>query len=1490
MAPSWVKKLCSRKRDSRRSTPEPSAASTSHEPKVEIKSQEQNASHQKPGADQRGQDVSNQEAEAVHQAPGTNEDPKIASPSIQERLWNQAYEQAKVSDADVVEAYEKIISLELPGQPQSPIDTECPSNQIDPTPDKRRQQMQIIVQAGLERTKMKASIEQRIGKNLKTFGVVRKTMDQAVRSAPEAAVAWVGICFTLEMLSNPITEARINREGIAYVVSRMDWYWHLSDLLLNVNRGEAWSMVLQTQLEKHIVDLYQQLLLYQMKSVCLYHRHGGVAFLRDMIKLDDWDDQLNNIRNAEALVNEDSRIFNTSAIRTQLDSIVSSGDGLQKELKSILSAIEDHKAQQQEIQRTEKEEECLKDMRVTDPQLDKTRIENTNGGLLQDSYIWVVKDKDFVYWRDHPESRLLWIKGDPGKGKTMLVCGIINELQTNQSAKPYYFFCQATDDRLNNATGVLCGLIYSIACEHQQALSFVMEKYKHAGKDLFRDVNSWTALSAIFTCILQDPSLKEKVFMIDALDECVKDRPLLLDFIAQASAKFEAKWIVSSRNWTSIEEKLQPSSQRTRLSLEINEQSISDAVRVYVEHKVDQLAKLKKLDDATRAGVQDHLSTNANGTFLWVALVYKELSKEDVNKRHMLKTVKMFPPDLEPLYARMMKQVHGLQDADLCKQVLGLISLVYRPISLVELASLVKTPEAIDDLDELRDVVAACGSFLVLKNDVVYFVHQSAKDFLLNRASDQIFASGIAYRHYDIFLRSLEILSKTLRRDIYNLRHPGALMSKLYPPNPDPLAPVRYSCVFWVDHLRGASSYEMTVCGSSLQDEGVAHTFLKAHFLHWLEGLSLLKTFLEGVRAIRTLEALTTNKSGLMGKFIKDAHRFVLSFRLAIESAPLQTYTSALIFAPTSSTIRETFETKYSPGWIIPKPSVQSEWNACLQTLEGHEGWVRSVLFSPDGTQLASASYDGTVKIWDRVTGACLRTLRHGVRDYDGPEAVAFSPNGMQLASASENSIKIWNPAKGACLMTFARWDGRVNSMVFSVDGTQLMSSYCWKDESLQVWDPVTGVGLEKHHCYPGVESTVCSEMSTGEESTSARSTLKIRDPIRGSCVQIVTEDPEDFCQNVAFSPDSSQLALADGKTLLMLNAATGVYVQKLEEHTAAIESLTFSRDGARLASGSDDRTIKIWATATGACLQTLEGHTDIICSVAFSPDGTQLASASDDNTIKIWDLALGSAGNLQKSEGHQDRVRSVTYSSDNTRVASGSEDCTIKIWDPTTGACLQTLQGHDRAVFMVIWDLTTGTCQHTFENTEYPFVHSMAFSPNGARLALASSVGYWNGDGAIIILDAINGTHIHELHPASKTIAVVFSSDSMRLGSASEHGTVHIWDPATGTCLHRLKISVKLASQKSWLKDLRTLQLQRLVANLLQEQDSAYELRHEFEFTEDRTWLLRRGQPFLWLPLNYRPYIMTFSGELLTIGSESGPVFFFRLFLADLDTEMAEV
>ena len=236
----------------------------------------------------------------------------------------------------------------------------------------------------------------------------------------------------------------------------------------------------------------------------------------------------------------------------------------------------------------------------------------------------MLENSDFQQWHKSQQSQLLWIKGDPGKRKTMLLCGIINGLQDHkiESNGLSYFFCQESDSRLNNATAVLRGLIYLLIDQRPSLAPHVQEGWSRAGKTLFEDTNAWVTLSKIFVQILQDPKLNTTWLAIDALDECVVDLENLLDLIAQSSSmSTPVKWIVSSRNWPSIEERLGRAGRKVTLSLELNALSVADAVGAFIEYKVLQLTEQKRYTDKTRAGVLRYLSFNADNTFLWVALV-----------------------------------------------------------------------------------------------------------------------------------------------------------------------------------------------------------------------------------------------------------------------------------------------------------------------------------------------------------------------------------------------------------------------------------------------------------------------------------------------------------------------------------------------------------------------------------------------------------------------------------------------------------------------------------------------------------------------------------------------------------------------------------------------------------------------------------------------------------------------------------------------------
>jgi hypothetical protein len=234
-----------------------------------------------------------------------------------------------------------------------------------------------------------------------------------------------------------------------------------------------------------------------------------------------------------------------------------------------------------------------------------------------------------------------------------------------------------------------------------------------------------------------------------------------------------------------------------------------------------------------------------------VALVCQNLEK--IPQWNTLAKLNTFPPGLDSLYERMIEQICNSDNADLCKRVLASIAIIYRPITLKELTSLVEMPE-LDDLESLREIIGLCSSFLAIREDMIYFVHQSVKDYLLGKAFDKIFPSGKEEIHYAIFSRSLQAMSRTLRRDMYSLEAPGFPIDQVKEPEPDPLAALWYSCVYWVDHLCDFSEDARQV--NDLRDGGAVDYFMRKKYLYWLEALSLCRSMSDGVILMAKLEAL----------------------------------------------------------------------------------------------------------------------------------------------------------------------------------------------------------------------------------------------------------------------------------------------------------------------------------------------------------------------------------------------------------------------------------------------------------------------------------------------------------------------------------------------------------------------------------------------------------------------------------------------------------
>jgi WD40 repeat protein len=451
-------------------------------------------------------------------------------------------------------------------------------------------------------------------------------------------------------------------------------------------------------------------------------------------------------------------------------------------------------------------------------------------------------------------------------------------------------------------------------------------------------------------------------------------------------------------------------------------------------------------------------------------------------------------------------------------------------------------------------------------------------------------------------------------------------------------------------------------------------------------------------------------------------------------------------------------------------------------TLQGHTHGVSSVAFSPDGKRIASGGrvYDektgkewGEVKVWDARTGQEQLTLKGHI---DGVSSVAFSPDGRRIASGGgDRTVQIWDAHTGQESLTLRGHTGEVTSVAFSPDGKRIVSG-SW-DKVVSVWDA-----------------------HTGQESLT----------LRGH---------SNWVTSVAFSPDGKRIVSGSwDKTVKVWDAHTGQETLTLRGHTDKVTSVAFSPDGTRIASASRDGTVKVWDTQTGQELLTLKGHTGYVTSVAFSPDGKHIASGSVDQTVKVWDAQTGQE--VLTLKGHTGAVSSVAFSPDGRRIASGDQIYDqnvphgpprwgeVKVWDVHTGQELLTLKGHtriDSVAFspdgrriasgggginfadgeiwdeLKVWDAQTGQEALSLKGHN-GFVWSVAFSPDGKRIASASASPIVTVPGEVKVWDAQTGQDLLTLKGHSLGVeSVCFTPDGKRIVSGSVDQTVKVWDAQTG-------------------------------------------------------------------------------------------------------------
>lgn len=454
--------------------------------------------------------------------------------------------------------------------------------------------------------------------------------------------------------------------------------------------------------------------------------------------------------------------------------------------------------------------------------------------------------------------------------------------------------------------------------------------------------------------------------------------------------------------------------------------------------------------------------------------------------------------------------------------------------------------------------------------------------------------------------------------------------------------------------------------------------------------------------------------------------------------------------------------------WIKSRrPPAVALGSALLAAFRGHNNLVQSVSWSPDGTRIASGSWDKVVAIWDNDSSAVLAAV---TGNQSLVSSVAWSPDGTRIAIDSWNGVRVLDAATGTELAVLGNELRHAGCITWSPNGNRIVRGSI--DGTLRLWDATSGTELAVIQAHEDdVKGVSWSPNGARIASGSFDKTVRVWDAVSGSAL-LVLRGHEHFVCGVSWSPDGARIVSGSvDKTVRVWDADSGSELAVLHGHEDQVFCVSWSPDGTRIASGSMDRTIRVWDAKSWAELALLRGHDNVVSSVAWSPDGTRIASGSWDYTARVWDPG-GDAG-LAVLREHERDVKYVCWSFDETRIVSASDDKTLRLWDADNGVELKVLCGHE------------------------DWVTAAAWSPDGRRIVSGSS------DMTVRVWDATNGAELAQFCGHEDTVHYVnWSPSGTRIASNSYDWTLRIWDDASGAELAAHRGVTCLGFKSLWSQD----------------------------------------------------------------------------------------
>ncbi|KAK3389595.1 hypothetical protein B0H63DRAFT_464007 [Podospora didyma] len=691
-------------------------------------------------------------------------------------LWTNAYQSLKFDDetGKLVQAYEKLLtSLHKNDIDVLGLSDDAP-NMLDCDAAQRVARMQEMTKLSLEKAKRHTNVYQAVEQVGNFVEITSYAVSSMLAAYPPASLAWSGICAILSIIAAPSTQQLAMRDGLFYVMEKMEWYMAISRLTLDDMTHNSRGILSLRDLTKFkIGSLFQTLLEFEIKAVCTIHGLSPLTrALRAILLIDDWNTRLDQVKSLEAeisgyLVQVNSAATTTALIQISQDTAKLSG--VLRELKNIREQGNDERLRAEESRRLELIGRFSTE--TTCPYLDRMMaVSKRVPGTCE----WFQTHNKYRDWLGSPDGGLLLLSADPGCGKSVLSRFLVDEILPVKMPRDticYFFFKDSPDQ--NNTPAALCALIHQILSSKPALTDTIRAEILENGNALtVKERVLWKIFEKLTLTLQKQGS--SVVCVLDALDECQRDGRLSIvehvQSLVQRNANMapkpgepplgKVKFLITTRGYPEIVKLFQDFSRGCILLAGENKAEVSQIqseIAMVANHRLDQLAVDRGFSAKRKAEIHQILAEKGGQqrTYLWVRLVFEVL---EANLRDQLfvwkRIINTLPQTVYDAYDKLLERVSD-SDRDRVMMLLRLMIAAFRPIPLRTAILLLDARDFADyslDNDELDEgddeddedeepeweseqgftawVLGTCGIFVTIYDQQLFFIHQTAKEFL----------------------------------------------------------------------------------------------------------------------------------------------------------------------------------------------------------------------------------------------------------------------------------------------------------------------------------------------------------------------------------------------------------------------------------------------------------------------------------------------------------------------------------------------------------------------------------------------------------------------------------------------------------------------------------------------------------------------------------------------------------------------------------------